>query len=41
MAAARLAARVNILPEIRSIYRWRSQIRDEAQTLPRRTRTTR
>jgi periplasmic divalent cation tolerance protein len=28
-----LAACVNILPEIRSIYRWQGETRDEAETL--------
>jgi periplasmic divalent cation tolerance protein len=28
-----LAACVNILPEIRSMYRWQGEIRDEAETL--------
>jgi periplasmic divalent cation tolerance protein len=29
----RLAACVNILPEIRSIYRWRGEVRDDSEAL--------
>lgn len=29
----RLAACVNLVPQLRSIYRWKGEIRDEAETL--------
>jgi periplasmic divalent cation tolerance protein len=33
LVGAGLAACVNVLPEIRSIYRWRGEVHDEAEVL--------